>query len=156
MRIHTDGKVGIGIATPADALSVTGVISSTGNKVKFADKMYDPPAPDYALSLTNDHTVWLQIDAPAGTDNTVTLPSASSAAIGHQFRLIVKLIAGGKNVKVAVNSSNEILSETGSVLNGSGNYALTAGKIYDIICVSGSQWLLLTLNWCGYYVAGYT
>jgi hypothetical protein len=146
MRIHTDGKVGIGTATPSDALTVTGVMFSSGNKFKFFEKMYDPVTADYPLSLTNDNTVWLQVDVPALSNNTVTLPSADVAEIGHQYRLIVKQVLAPKTLTLAVNSSNQILSETGAVLNSSSNPALVAGKIYDIICVSGSQWLLLTLN----------
>jgi hypothetical protein len=145
MRIDQAGFVGIGTAIPDAKLHVIGVVSAAGFKPKFSEVVFGPvPTDEYDVSLTSDHTFWLTSPPAPTTDHKINLPEATAATIGHQFRVIVKSILGGNNIKIYMDGSDVLVDPAQATLTTP--YALAAGKVYDIVGVTSTQWMLILLN----------
>tara|TARA_R110001583_G_scaffold51160_1_gene159674 strand:- start:2295 stop:3749 length:1455 start_codon:yes stop_codon:yes gene_type:complete len=152
MRISNLGYIGIGTDVPADALAVNGTVSMAGINRKFVEVTSGttPPTAAHNLSITSDHTLWATTVAfnpsgPSGGPMPIVVPAASTANVGHEYQLIIKANAGGAdNLTIAMTGSDVLLNEVGATV--STPMTTVAGKIYKLLCVSGTQWMLQTLN----------
>lgn len=148
MRIIDSGEIGIATTTPATTLHVNGGFTSTGIRSAVAEAIGNSgPAThtfdgdDYFL-----HTKSVASTPPAPPNNVnITIPAASSTIIGQRYRILCSANAGGvDDVTIAFDSGDSVYNATH--VAGSTTQSLTGGKLYDIICVSASEWFLLVLN----------
>tara|TARA_R110000744_G_scaffold180440_2_gene299488 strand:+ start:1043 stop:2890 length:1848 start_codon:yes stop_codon:yes gene_type:complete len=143
-------KVGIGTATPSEVLDVDGVVGMAGIKRKLVEANSATVA--YILSITSDYTVWAETTTfnPAaphlgGGPLNITVPAASTANVGHEYQLIIKGNAGGPdNLTITMTSSNTLCDEMQAGI--STPFSLITGKIYKLLCVNATHWMLQTLN----------
>ena len=153
-------KVGIGTNIPSDTLTVNGSVGMSALKRKFvswtSNGVGASGGPSYSLSVTGDHTVWLESTAfnpmtGLGGALDVVIPAASDPNVGHEFQLIIKANAGTgvvppADLTLTPSGTDELLDEIGGILASSASFSTVAGKIYKLVCVSATQWMLQTLN----------
>jgi len=153
MRIDGSvSRIGIGTATPSEVLDVIGTIGMGGIKRGFAEITTNttPPPPAYSLSLTSDHTLWLETVTfnpigPVGGALPVTVPAASDPNVGHEYQLIIKANAGGPaDLTIAMTGSDVLVNEIGVTV--STPMSTVTGKIYKLLCINATHWMLQTLN----------
>jgi len=140
-------RIGIGQAlAPETMLDVGGAIRTQGFRPKFVNYSFPPPpaSADYPLSLTDDYTLWVDTTPASNPTVTITLPAASATVVGHTFKVIAKAISATTTISIAMTGT-DILVDTKQATETT-PYALTAGKVYHIVCNASTQWMIWKEN----------
>ena len=76
-------------------------------------------------------------------DLILNLPDAEAVDIGRTYRIVASDATASLQLN-RTGSDDTIEDPTGSAL--SLPYSLSAGKIYDIVCIDADRWMLMQLN----------
>ena len=146
-------KVGIGTSTVGDGvLSLSGAINTKGRIQQVVHKVGDnglsggPPVVSYDILKTDDLIVASAPAAGGGQpphDLLLNLPDAESVDIGRTYRIVAQTVASSLQIN-RTGSDDTITDTTDAAL--SLPFSLSAGKIYDIVCVDADKWMLMQLN----------
>jgi len=146
-------KVGIGTSTVGDGvLSLSGAINTKGRIQQVVHKVGDnglsggPPVIAYDILKTDDLIVASAPAAGGGQpphDLVLNLPDAESVDIGRTYRIVAQTVASSLQIN-RTGSDDTITDTTDAAL--SLPFSLSAGKIYDIVCVDADKWMLMQLN----------
>lgn len=130
------------------ATTINGGLSSTGIRSAVAEAIGNSGPANHTFD-SDDYFLHTKSIAstPPNPPNSVniSIPAASATIIGQRYRILCSANAGGiDDVVIAFDSGDSVYDATHTA--GSTTQSLTGGKLYDIICVSGSEWFLLVLN----------
>lgn len=144
--VDTNGNVGIGTATPAQKLSVTGVIESTTGGIKFPDGTVQTTASSgsggsgsslaststFSANGTIASTVDVAFASPVSADISLTLPAVQA---GRQIKI--------KRTDATVFLVTILPAQVGTLIDGEASFTL-AGKFDSISLISnGTNWFIV-------------
>jgi hypothetical protein len=141
--------VGINVATPDAELHVNGVSKTKGLVVNLTEQNAGPPPLDSYDITDEDYIIVASLD-PIGNNLTLNLPSASSTRQGQIYRLILA-VTGSGSLKIDVQSGDSLNDNTRSPLTtpyeilSSTTPTGSAGDIWEVICLSGTEWMAYKL-----------
>ncbi len=141
-------KVGIGTNTLGDGvLSLSGAINTKGRIQNITEvigsALGPPPVVNYSILKTDDIII---AKAPSGSppnNLTLHLPDAEAADIGRTYRIIASDATATLSLD-RTGTDDAIEDTTGGTLTLP--YSLSAGKIYDVVCIDADRWMLMQLN----------
>ena len=141
-------KVAIGTNTLGDGvLSLSGAINTKGKIQNITEVIGDangpPPIMSYDILKTDDMII---AKAPSGVppnDLMLNLPDAEAADIGRTYRIVASDATAALQLN-RTGTDDAVEDTTGSTL--SLPYSLSAGKIYDVVCIDADRWMLMQLN----------